>query len=38
MTSEDPNDAERCAMQDMFDSMWVVLVTMTSVGYGGKVL
>ena len=36
MTSEDPNDAERCAMQDMFDSMWVVLVTMTSVGYGGK--
>ena len=26
---------EKCPVQDMFDAMWIILVTMTSVGYGG---
>ena len=26
---------KRSAVQDMFDAMWIILVTMTSVGYGG---
>ncbi len=25
----------KCHVQDMFDAMWIVMVTMTSVGYGG---
>eukprot|EP00943_MAST-04B_sp_MAST-4B-sp1_P000038 g38.t1 len=29
------NGENKCHVQDMFDAMWIVIVTMTSVGYGG---
>jgi hypothetical protein len=28
-------NGEKCHVQDMFDAMWIIIVTMTSVGYGG---
>jgi len=30
------NEEDDCMVQDMFDAMWIIIVTMTSVGYGGK--
>ena len=30
------NEVDDCKIQDMIDSMWVIIVTLTSVGYGGR--